>query len=93
MKKFYSLWRENKKEILSIFTIALPTIIDMFVQTLLGFFDLIMVGRLGPEAIASVGLGTAPILTIIPIFFAISVGTTAMISRAYGARNYSEAKD
>ncbi|MGL5355480.1 MAG: MATE family efflux transporter [Cetobacterium sp.] len=93
MKQLYSLWRENKKEVLSIFTIALPTIVDMFVQTLLGFFDLIMVGRLGPEAIASVGLGTAPILTIIPIFFAISVGTTAMVSRAYGAKNYSEARD
>ena len=93
MKQFRSLWRENRSEILSIFTIALPTIVDMFVQTLLGFFDLIMVGRLGPDAIASVGLGTAPILTVIPIFFAISVGTTAMVSRAFGARNYSEAKE
>jgi putative MATE family efflux protein len=93
LKQFRSLWRENRSEILSIFTIALPTIVDMFVQTLLGFFDLIMVGRLGPDAIASVGLGTAPILTVIPIFFAISVGTTAMVSRAFGARNYSEAKE
>lgn len=93
MKQLHSLWRENKSEILSIFTIALPTIVDMFVQTLLGFFDLIMVGRLGPEAIASVGLGTAPILTIIPIFFAISVGTTAMVSRAFGSKNYEEARD
>ena len=88
-----SLWRDNRKEIFSIFTIALPTIVDMFVQTLLGFFDLIMVGRLGPEAIASVGLGTAPILTVIPIFFAISVGTTAMVSRAFGAKNFDEAKE
>ncbi|WP_297434827.1 MATE family efflux transporter [uncultured Cetobacterium sp.] len=93
MKQIRSLWRENRSEILSIFTIALPTIVDMFVQTLLGFFDLIMVGRLGPDAIASVGLGTAPILTVIPIFFAISVGTTAMVSRAFGAKNYNEAKE
>ncbi len=93
MEQVRSLYKENKSEVLSILTIALPTIIDMFVQTLLGFFDLIMVGRLGPEAIASVGLGTAPILTVIPIFFAISVGTTAMVSRAFGARNYEEAKE
>lgn len=93
MEQVRSLYRENKSEVLSILTIALPTIVDMFVQTLLGFFDLIMVGRLGPEAIASVGLGTAPILTVIPIFFAISVGTTAMVSRAFGARNYDEAKE
>lgn len=93
MKRVLLFWTENRKEIFSIFTIALPTIIDMFVQTLLGFFDLIMVGRLGPEAIASVGIGTAPIMVIIPVFFAISVGTTAMVSRAFGAKNYSEAKD
>ncbi|WP_448821714.1 MATE family efflux transporter [Cetobacterium sp.] len=93
MEQVRSLYKENKSEVLSILTIALPTIVDMFVQTLLGFFDLIMVGRLGPEAIASVGLGTAPILTVIPIFFAISVGTTAMVSRAFGARNYEEAKE
>lgn len=93
MKKILLFFRENKKEIFSIFTIALPTIIDMFVQTLLGFFDLIMVGRLGPEAIASVGLGTAPLLTIIPIFFAISVGATAMVSRAFGAKNFKEVKE
>ena len=93
MEQVRSLYKENKSEVLSILTIALPTIVDMFVQTLLGFFDLIMVGRLGPEAIASVGLGTAPILTVIPIFFAISVGSTAMVSRAFGARNYEEAKE
>lgn len=93
MERVRSLYKENKSEVLSILTIALPTIVDMFVQTLLGFFDLIMVGRLGPEAIASVGLGTAPILTVIPIFFVISVGTTAMVSRAFGARNYEEAKE
>lgn len=93
MKRIIVFFRENRKEIFSIFTIALPTIVDMFVQTLLGFFDLIMVGRLGPEAIASVGLGTAPILTIIPIFFAISVGATAMVSRAFGAKNYTEVKE
>lgn len=93
MEQVRSLYKENKSEVLSILTIALPTIVDMFVQTLLGFFDLIMVGRLGPEAIASVGLGTAPILTVIPIFFTISVGTTAMVSRAFGARNYEEAKE
>ena len=93
MKRLFVFFKENRKEILSIFTIALPTIVDMFVQTLLGFFDLIMVGRLGPEAIASVGLGTAPILAIIPVFFAISVGATAMVSRAFGAKNFSEVKE
>ena len=93
MRNFHALWKENRSEIFSIFTIASPTIIYMFVQTLLGFFDLMMVGRLGPEAIAAVGLGTAPVMTIIPVFFAISVGTTALVSRAFGAKNYYETRE
>ena len=40
-------WRRNKKVFAAIMTIALPAIADLFAQTLLGFFDMLMVGRLG----------------------------------------------
>ena len=52
-------WRRNKKVFAAILTIALPAIADLFVQTLLGFFDMVMVGRLGPVAISSVGVEEA----------------------------------
>lgn len=93
MKKITDFLKNNRLEFISILTIALPTIVDLFVQTLLGFFDLVMVGKLGNIAISSVGIGSAPILTITPLFFAVSIGTTAIISRAYGAKNFSEVKD
>lgn len=32
-------WRRNKKVFAAIMAIALPAIADLFVQTLLGFFD------------------------------------------------------
>ncbi|MEF9932444.1 MAG: MATE family efflux transporter [Cetobacterium sp.] len=85
-------WLGYRGIIMSILTIALPTIADMFVQTLLGFFDMVMVGRLGPVAISSVGIGNAPIMTIMTVFFAIGTGTTAIVSRAYGSKNQEEGK-
>ena len=72
-------WKKNRKIFSAIMTIALPAIADLFAQTLLGFFDMLMVGRLGPEAISAVGIGNAPVNTVIPIFFAISIGTTALV--------------
>lgn len=86
-------WKKNRKIFSTIMTIALPAIADLFAQTLLGFFDMLMVGRLGPEAISAVGIGNAPVNTVIPIFFAISIGTTALVSRAYGSNNKKEGKN
>ncbi len=86
-------WRKNRKLLGAIMTIALPAIADLFAQTLLGFFDMLMVGRLGAEAISSVGVGNAPVNAILPIFFAISIGTTALVSRAYGSNDKKEGKN
>lgn len=87
IKRFYL---ENKEYFAPVFAIALPTIADMFVQTLLGFSDMVMVGRIGPEAINDVGIGNVPILFITTIFFALATGTTAIMSRAYGTSSKSE---
>ncbi|MGX6592009.1 MATE family efflux transporter [Cetobacterium ceti] len=89
IKQFY---RSHLDDFRSIFIIAFPTIADLFVQTLLGFSDMVMVGRLGPTAISSVGLGNAPMMTIMTVFFAIGTGTTAIMSRAFGSQNQEEGK-
>ena len=89
---FKKRWRRDKVLIGSIMTIALPAIADLFAQTLLGFFDMMMVSKLGYTAISAVGVGNAPLMAIIPIFFAISIGTTALVSRAYGSKNHEEGK-
>lgn len=86
-------WRENRKNFVDIIKIALPAIADLFAQTLLGFFDMIMVGKLGAVAITSVGVGNAPLNAVTPIFFAVSTGTTALVSRAYGSRDRKEGKN
>ena len=82
--------RETRKYI---FKLALPAILEMLMQTLLGFADMAMVGVLGAAGIAAVGLSDMPIMTSIALFAAISVGTTALVSRAIGAKNVTEATD
>jgi putative MATE family efflux protein len=68
------------------FKLALPAILEMMMQTLLGFADMAMVGSLGPAAIAAIGLSDMPMMTAMAVFAAISVGTTALVARYIGAK-------
>ncbi len=75
------------------FKLALPAIMEMLMQTLLGFADMAMVGSLGAVAIAAIGLSDLPMMTAMSLFAALSVGTTALVARAIGARNQTEASN
>ena len=81
---------ENRKLIKNIFQITLPAVFDLLAQTLIMAFDMKMVSSLGPSAISSVGLGTAGMFALIPALIAVATGTTALLSRAYGADNKIE---
>lgn len=73
--------------------LALPAIGEMMMQTLLGFADMAMVGSLGAAAIAAIGLSDMPMMTAMSVFAAISVGTTALVARAIGAKKEKQASD
>ncbi|WP_427338917.1 MATE family efflux transporter [Caloranaerobacter sp. DY30410] len=73
--------------------LALPAIMEMLMQTLLGFADMAMVGSLGASAIAAVGISDMPMMTAMAIFSAISVGTTALVARFIGAKDIKKAND
>lgn len=75
------------------FKLALPSIMEMLMQTLLGVADTAMVGTLGGVAIAAVGLSDNPLMVMMAFFAAISVGTTALVARFIGARNYGDAEE
>ena len=83
---------ENRKLIKNIFQITLPAVFDLLAQTLIMAFDMKMVSSLGPSAISSVGVGTAGMFALIPALIAVATGTTALLSRAYGADNKIEGK-
>ena len=83
---------ENRKLIKNIFQITLPAVFDLLAQTLIMAFDMKMVSSLGPSAISSVGVGTAGMYALIPALIAVATGTTALLSRAYGADNKVDGK-
>jgi len=75
------------------FKLALPSIMEMFLHTLLGIADTAMVGALGGYAIAAISLTDNPVMLLIAVFAALSVGTTALVARFIGAKNYKDGED
>ena len=74
-------------------TLALPAIAEMLLQTLMGVADTAMVGTLGGSAIAAVGLSDNPMMVMMAFFAAISVGTTALVARFIGGKDYQNANN
>ena len=64
-----------------VFALALPAIIEMLLQLTVGIADTAMVGRLGAEALAAVGLGNQLLLLLSTILGAIGTGSTALVSK------------
>lgn len=84
---------EDKELIKRIFKIAIPSLFDLLAQTLISTSDMIMVSSIGASAISSVGVGSAAFNAIIPALIAVAIGTTAILSRAYGAKNKKEGQN
>ena len=60
-------------------------------MTFVSMADMIMVGRLGPWAITSVGLSNQPMFVAMSVFIALNVGATALVARFVGAGEPHEA--
>ena len=76
------------QEARSIFTgLAVPVIIELVLVEFIASFDLMMVGRLGYEAISAVGYTTQPLNLIQTLILAFNVGIMSMIGRFKGAED------
>ena len=80
----------NKNSLLTgfyktLFSIAIPIILQNLLQTFVNMIDTVMVGRLGEIAIASVGLGNQIFFMLIMVSFGVSSGATIFISQFWGA--------
>ncbi|MFZ5817026.1 MAG: MATE family efflux transporter [Bacillota bacterium] len=68
-----------------ILTLAFPVVAEQVLNTLTNVADMMMVGHLGPAAIAAVGLSNQPLFLSMAIFMGIGTGTTALVARYTGA--------
>ena len=72
--------------------IALPSVVEMVSLSFIQMVSTAMVGRLGPESMAAVGLVGQPRMIFMALFFALNVGVTAVISRRKGQNDQLAAK-
>ncbi|MDR0818319.1 MAG: MATE family efflux transporter, partial [Oscillospiraceae bacterium] len=71
--------------------IAGPSLAEMLLSSLVRMVDQIMVGTLGPGAIAAVGLVLQPSFLLQSVVMALNTGATAIIARARGANDQEKA--
>lgn len=81
----------KKALVFSILTMALPAIIEMALNTLLGVSDTIMISRLiNQSALAAAGFANSIMFTLIFVFTSFNTGATALISRSYGEKKFEK---
>lgn len=75
----------------AVLTLALPVVAQSLLQVVIGTVDLKMVGSLGSDAIAAVGMGRQVIMIIMILILAVSTGTTAIVARNMGRGDAKQA--
>lgn len=68
----------------TIVQLAWPIVLELLLVSLLGMVNMIMVGHLGADALAAVGITTQPVLICFILFQAFNIGGTALVARAVG---------
>ncbi len=74
-----------------IWELAWPSILTNLLFAMVGIVSIKVVATLGPAAAAAVTVGNQVFFTLQAIMMAVSVGTTALVARAWGARDFDEA--
>ncbi|MCB1691921.1 MAG: MATE family efflux transporter [Pseudomonadales bacterium] len=76
---------------LGIWALAWPAILSNLLFSIIGIISIKIVGELGASAIAAVTTGQRIFFALQAVLMAISAGTTAMVARSWGAKDYAEA--
>lgn len=71
--------------------LALPSVLEMVLISLINMMDTVMVSNVGTDAVAAVGLVGQPRMLMLCFFFAINAGITAVVARRRGEERREDA--
>ncbi|HYB13612.1 MAG TPA: MATE family efflux transporter, partial [Myxococcota bacterium] len=74
-----------------IWQLAWPSMAMFALQSLVGLVDFVIVGTLGSEAVAAVGVASQFFNVLFAVLAAVTTGTVALVARAWGAGDPREA--
>lgn len=75
----------------AIILLAVPMILELSLESVFAVVDMFFVGKLGENAIATVGLTESVITLVYSIAIGLSTAATAMVARRIGEKNEEEA--
>ncbi|MEF9961012.1 MAG: MATE family efflux transporter [Erysipelotrichaceae bacterium] len=73
------------------FSIAWPSTVESVLISLMSVVDMVMVGGIGANAIASVGITNQPKFILLAVILSLNVGVTVIVSRRKGEGNQEAA--
>ncbi|MGL4736595.1 MAG: MATE family efflux transporter, partial [Cellulosilyticaceae bacterium] len=83
---------QDKKFLKSLWVLALPITIQSFITSSLNLIDNVMVGKLGEQAIASVGLANQYIFIFTLCLLGINAGASVFMAQYWGKKDVPSIK-